>query len=106
MFRFSIRDVLVVDGSVAVGVAWCGGLRFHSWLHYPVLLTSTASLSLAAEFASSATVLGNGTVQVSWRMTQELYNDLFAALNGATPSNKSLADFFVSGTSNNGDYTI
>lgn len=55
---------------------------------------------------STATVLTDGTIEISWRMSQELYQDLYAALGSATPSNKTLVDFSVSGTSNNGNYTI
>jgi len=55
---------------------------------------------------STATVLANGNIQISWRMSQELYNDLYAELGGATPSNKTLVDFFVRGVSNDGNYEI
>jgi len=55
---------------------------------------------------STATVLANGDIQINWRMTQELYNDLYALLGSATPSNKTLADLYVFGTSNDGNYTV
>jgi hypothetical protein len=55
--------------------------------------------------SSTATVV-KGTVYVTWHKTQELYQDLYAALNGASPSARTLVDFFVSGVSKDGNYTL
>jgi N-acetylneuraminic acid mutarotase len=56
--------------------------------------------------SSTAVVLANGSIQISWRMTQELYNDLHSVLGSATPSNKTPVDFFISGTSTDGNYLL
>ncbi len=56
--------------------------------------------------SSTAIVLSNGSIQISWQMTQELYSDLHALLGSATPANKTPVDFFLSGTSNDGNYSL
>jgi hypothetical protein len=50
--------------------------------------------------------VGDGTIRVSWRMDQQLYTDLHALLNGATPSAKTTIDLRVCATSSDGKYTL
>jgi hypothetical protein len=47
-----------------------------------------------------------GTIYVSWRLSNELYNDLLAVLGTGTPSTKQLTDLIVVGYSNDGNYRI
>ncbi len=47
-----------------------------------------------------------GTIYVSWRLSDELYNDLLAVLGTGTPSAKQLTDLIVVGYSNDGNYEI
>jgi hypothetical protein len=54
---------------------------------------------------STASVV-DGTIYVSWRMSQELYTDLYALLNPATPSTKTNADLSVFATSLDGNYCL
>ena len=49
---------------------------------------------------------GTGTIYVSWRLSDELYNDLLAVLGTGTPSAKQLTDLIVVGYSNDGNYRI
>lgn len=88
----SISGLLAGDGSI---YSQFQGANFH-------LRVGQNDYSVS----STATVLNDGSVQVAWRMSKELYDDLFALLGNATPSSKTLIDFFVSGTSQNGNYTL
>jgi hypothetical protein len=54
---------------------------------------------------STASVV-DGTIYVSWQLSPELYSDLFALLNGGTPSSKTKIVLKVFAASLDGNYTL
>jgi hypothetical protein len=99
-------------GTITLTLSNVTGILADDGSAYDLFSGATFQLRIGGEsgtlysVSSAAIVLSNGSIQISWRMTQELYNDLYARLGSATPSNKSLIDFFVSGTSNDGNYEL
>lgn len=82
----------IVDGQTVAELF--DGVRF-SLMVGSTLYSGTATASVV-----------NGTIQVSWRMDQELYTDLYALLSGATPSSKTTIDLKVFATSSDGNYSL
>jgi hypothetical protein len=63
-------------------------------------------IGTAVYSGTSTASVDNGTIHVSWRMSQELYTDLYALLNAATPSTKTNADLTIFATSLDGNYCL
>jgi hypothetical protein len=64
------------------------------------------TIGTAVYSGTSTASVDNGTIHVSWRMSQELYTDLYTLLNPATPSTKTNADLSVFATSLDGNYCL
>jgi len=100
------------NGNIVFTLANVSGIVAGDGTVYDLFNGATFRLRIGGEsgtlysVSSTAIVLANGSIQISWRMTQELYSDLHAMLGSATPSNKTPVDFFISGTSSDGNYLL